>query len=171
MSPAPKYPKIAAILRASIRSGELAPGFPIPTEAKLARQFDVARNTLRRALRGLERDGLVTVVPGKGRVVCRFGESPDHARDVMLGYRRVAAELRGQVERGVYPPGARLPSEKALARRYGVARETVRRALADLREANVMDVAHGIGWFVRRDDKGRAGLDRTSGTTSPHQSG
>jgi DNA-binding GntR family transcriptional regulator len=38
-----------------------------------------ARNTLRHALAEVERDGLVSVVPGKGRVVCAPGESSGRA--------------------------------------------------------------------------------------------
>jgi DNA-binding GntR family transcriptional regulator len=156
MSPAPEYPKIVEALREPITTGQLPPGSPVPSEGELAARFGVARNTLRRALTELERDGLVRVVPGKGRIVYAPGV-PSVVGDVLPGYRRIAAELRGQIECGAYPSGGRLPSEAALARRYGVSRETVRRALAQLRAADLATVVHGKGWFVRGDATGISG--------------
>jgi DNA-binding GntR family transcriptional regulator len=157
MSPAPEYPKIVQALREPITNGQLPPGSPVPSEGELTARFGVARNTLRRALTQLEREGLVIVVPGKGRIVCAPGVTPDHVGNVLPRYRRIAAELRCQIERGVYPPGGRLPSEAALARRHGVSRETVRRALAQLRAAGLATVVHGKGWFVRGDATGISG--------------
>jgi GntR family phosphonate transport system transcriptional regulator len=50
--------------------------------------------------------------------------------------------------RGAYAPGDRLPTEAALATRFGVNRHTVRRALADLAEAGVVQPRRGSGVFV-----------------------
>lgn len=157
MSPAPEYPKIADALRTSIATGELPPGSPVPSEPVLAARFAVARNTVRRALVELQRDGLITTVPGKGRIVSEPQVPATHARDLLVAYRRVAAELRGAIERGKYAPGGRLPSEATLARRYGVSRETARRALASLRAVGMVSVVHGKGWFVRSDAAGTPG--------------
>ncbi|GAA1959967.1 GntR family transcriptional regulator [Catenulispora subtropica] len=49
-------------------------------------------------------------------------------------YQTVAAKLRDAIADGSYPPGSRLPSEHAIAERYGASRNTVRRAFAALRE-------------------------------------
>ena len=38
-------------------------------------------------------------------------------------YRRIAADLRGAIESGVLQPGDPLPTEEALADRYGVANQ------------------------------------------------
>jgi GntR family transcriptional regulator len=48
-------------------------------------------------------------------------------------HRAIAEELRAAIRTGVYPLGSQLPSELALSRRYGVARGTVRQALAALK--------------------------------------
>ena len=48
-------------------------------------------------------------------------------------YRRVAAELLGELRAGTVPPGERLPGERQLAEHFGVSRETVRQALQLLR--------------------------------------
>lgn len=48
-------------------------------------------------------------------------------------HRLIADELRAAIRAGTYPRGTQLPSELELARRYGVARGTVRQALACLK--------------------------------------
>lgn len=47
-------------------------------------------------------------------------------------YERIAAELRDDILRSVYPVGSQLPSESELAARYSAARGTVRQAVAVL---------------------------------------
>ncbi len=60
----------------------------------------------------------------------------------------IAAALRGEIASGAYRPGARLPSEADLARRFGVNRHTVRRAIAALAEAGEVRSRRGAGVFV-----------------------
>jgi GntR family transcriptional regulator len=57
---------VAAGLRASLDSGEFKPGETLPTEAELADQYRVSRDTVRRALGKLTQQGLLT--PGRGRL-------------------------------------------------------------------------------------------------------
>ncbi|MCW2875557.1 GntR family transcriptional regulator [Actinacidiphila oryziradicis] len=47
-------------------------------------------------------------------------------------HEQIADELRDGINRGQFPAGSRLPSESELAARYGVARGTVRQAVAAL---------------------------------------
>lgn len=61
--------RIAAELRNKITSGALGPGALLPSEPELARDHAVSRQTARAALQMLEREGLVTVRPRRGRVV------------------------------------------------------------------------------------------------------
>ena|SRR5215467_7134205 len=58
--------QLAAMLRARIGSGELVPGQPIPGESTLMRQYGVAWETARKAVRALVAEGLVCVVQGRG---------------------------------------------------------------------------------------------------------
>jgi GntR family transcriptional regulator len=58
--------QLAAMLRARIGSGELVPNQPIPSESTLMRQYGVARETARKAVRTLVGEGLVYVVQGRG---------------------------------------------------------------------------------------------------------
>jgi DNA-binding FadR family transcriptional regulator len=52
-------------LRRRIATGELAPGDRLPSEDGLMAEFDLARTTLREALRILESEGLITVQRGR----------------------------------------------------------------------------------------------------------
>ncbi len=53
----------------SIRGRSLRPGDRLPSEATLVEQYNVARTTVREALKLLEQDGLVAVQAGRGRFV------------------------------------------------------------------------------------------------------
>ncbi|MGW6575357.1 GntR family transcriptional regulator [Streptomyces sp. NPDC054945] len=52
----------------------------------------------------------------------------------MPKYQRIAAALRSDLDRAARAPGGRLPSERSLAARYQVNRQTIRAALQYLRE-------------------------------------
>lgn len=60
-------------------------------------------------------------------------------------YRRIADELRQQIEAGELSAGAMVPSEAVLTRQYDVARGTVRAALALLLDAGLIEVVPGQG--------------------------
>ena len=65
----PVYKQLRELLEKKIASGELIPGDRIFTESRLAEEFQVSRTTIRRALGGLEKDGLIVRFPGKGTFV------------------------------------------------------------------------------------------------------
>ncbi|MEU3778627.1 GntR family transcriptional regulator, partial [Streptomyces sp. NPDC032472] len=56
----------------------------------------------------------------------------------MPKYQRIAAALRHEIEHAEHGPGGRLPSERTLAARYRVNRQTVRAALQQLREEGLI---------------------------------
>jgi len=62
----PSYAMIARSLREQILRGEFGDGRQLPTEADLATQFEVSRQTIRRAFQDLVSEGLVYRVPGRG---------------------------------------------------------------------------------------------------------
>lgn len=62
---------------------------------------------------------------------------------------RLATELRTAIESGSLAPGAKLPSERELAERHGMARNTVRQAVRLLAESGLVVSEHGRGVFVR----------------------
>lgn len=60
------YQVLARQLRTSILQGEYADGVRLPTEAELAREYDISRQTVRRAFHDLVAEGMVRRVPGRG---------------------------------------------------------------------------------------------------------
>ena len=60
----------------------------------------------------------------------------------------IAATLSAEISAGHYRPGDKLPTEAALAARFGVNRHTVRHALADLADRGLVRSRRGAGVFV-----------------------
>ncbi|MEV0438015.1 GntR family transcriptional regulator [Streptomyces spectabilis] len=67
-------------------------------------------------------------------------------------YVHVARKLAEEIREGKYEPGDLLPSENAMVQMYGIAKATVRSAVAELR---------GMGLVEVRQGKGATVLDRT----------
>lgn len=65
-------------------------------------------------------------------------------------YARVADELRAAIVAGRFRPGARLPSERALAEELGVSRATIVSALHLLRGEGLIETRRGAGSWVGR---------------------
>lgn len=63
--------------------------------------------------------------------------------------RQIADDLRQAITVGDLTPGARLPSERVLAKEYGTARNTARQAIAILLAEGLVVAEHGRGVFVR----------------------
>jgi DNA-binding GntR family transcriptional regulator len=60
------YVRIVAAVRDQITSGQLRPGEPVPSITVLARDHATSRSTAGKAMRLLERDGVIFRVPGLG---------------------------------------------------------------------------------------------------------
>jgi DNA-binding GntR family transcriptional regulator len=72
---------------------------------------------------------------------------PDYS-DPTPARKQIAADLRGQIRAGEYAPGGRIPSNKELAKRYGVAPETIRASLEELRAEGLLATQSTRGTFV-----------------------
>ncbi|HEX9680710.1 MAG TPA: GntR family transcriptional regulator [Anaerolineales bacterium] len=109
----PLYLQIAESLLDRIESGELAPGDRLPPERELSERLGVNRMTVRRALRNLEDQGLLSRRQGDGTYVAE----PKIERQAA----RLVSFTRGMQRRGL-TPGTRLisvelrPVEASLAR-------------------------------------------------------
>lgn len=66
--------------------------------------------------------------------------------------------LHGEIKKGVYKSTMKLPSEWDLIRRFGVARETVRKALFDLECKGIVQRRKGAGTFVTKSGQRHSGL-------------
>lgn len=64
-------------------------------------------------------------------------------------YLRISDALREQIESGSLPPGAPIPSVKAIMAQYGVANSTVQRVISHLKSAGLVEAQQGRGVFVR----------------------
>jgi len=61
---------------------------------------------------------------------------------------RVAQLLSREIDAGQVNPGSRLPTEQQLAERFGVSRNVVREAIAQLRADGIVEARQGVGAFV-----------------------
>ncbi|WP_431964897.1 GntR family transcriptional regulator [Nocardia sp. bgisy134] len=77
-SPVPPYEQLRLAVIAQVRSGELTAGTKIPTVRALAAQLGLAPNTVARAYRELEADG---VLETRGRQGSFIASSGDPTRD------------------------------------------------------------------------------------------
>ena len=93
----PKYAQIKAKLLRQIRSGQFAPGSPLPKERELAVAMGVAAGTLRQALAELEHDGLIRRVRGQGT----FATTPEQRQSRTRT--RLQTIIVPQVCEGLYP--------------------------------------------------------------------
>ncbi|MCB8878775.1 phosphonate metabolism transcriptional regulator PhnF [Acidisoma cellulosilytica] len=64
-------------------------------------------------------------------------------------WQRIAEILTAEISAGSFPPASRLPTETALAERFGVNRHTLRQAIGALSDVGLVSVQHGRGTFVR----------------------
>src|SRR5690606_11884140 len=82
-------------------------------------------------------------------------------------HRQIAEVIRTRIRRGDWAPGERLPSIPAIAQTFGVAKQTVQRAIDQLRVEGVLITKPGSGTYVRgtrrrlnRLSRGRYGAQR-----------
>ncbi|MER5350698.1 GntR family transcriptional regulator [Kitasatospora sp. NPDC002551] len=133
-SPRGTYLRIADAIEAKISGDSTMTS--LPSEARLMETHGVGRTTVRRALESLAAKGLIRSHPGAGWVVVGAEHKPP-VLDQLIALARTL------------DVGADFPSEKELTERTGAARGTVRRALAQLEGAGVLEVRHGKGRRVR----------------------
>jgi GntR family transcriptional regulator len=118
----PTYLQLVQQVRQALRTGVLAPGDQLPTAAEVVAQLAINPNTVLKAYRELEREGLVTPRPGQGTFVDRtLGGAPLAAH----------AALRGELHRCVEAArAAGLDTEDIEAVFASVLRQTSRRGVA-----------------------------------------
>lgn len=63
-------------------------------------------------------------------------------------WRQIADDIAADIDSGVLGPGWKIPAEADLAEVYGVARNTVRRAIRELIDDGKLVSVHGRGTFV-----------------------
>jgi GntR family transcriptional regulator len=113
----PTYLQIVTQVKQALRLGTLRPGDRLPTAKAVVAQTAVNVNTVLKAYRELERDGLVEARPGLGTFVLQSLARPDSVVDT-----RLRAELEQWMERAV---------------RAGLDREDIDALVTDVRDAHL----------------------------------
>lgn len=78
---------------------------------------------------------------------------PFEPSQLRLMYVQVAEHIAARIDVGELAEGSRLPPERELAAEYGVAYNTMRRAMEVLREQGRIVTLHGRGTFVAERSK------------------
>jgi DNA-binding GntR family transcriptional regulator len=134
-SPRGTYLVIAGALRNGITEGRLVGD--LPSEAELGNSYGVARNTVRRALKALEAEGVLESAPGVGWRVTQGGDR-----------RPLDSRMIAVIEEDSLTVGSAYPSEAKLCARFGVSRTAVRRVLAQMEGTGLLVTVHGKGRTV-----------------------
>ncbi|RLL67989.1 winged helix-turn-helix domain-containing protein [Streptomyces sp. Z26] len=135
-SPRGTYLAIAERLRSDIQTH--SEGNPLPSESDLVNSHGVSRNTIRRALKVLEADGIVESAPGIGWRVVREGDR-----------RSLVERMTDVIAEDSLSVGDAYPSEAKLCERFGASRTAVRRVLAQMEGNGLLATVHGKGRTVR----------------------
>jgi GntR family transcriptional regulator len=91
-SPLPLVDQVRTGIRQAIASGGLAPGDALPTVRQLAADLGINLNTVARAYRQLEAEGLVSTRRGRGTVVEAARESSHEPIESVL--QRIGEQIR-----------------------------------------------------------------------------
>lgn len=100
-SPVPPFEQLRVQLREQVASGALAAGAKLPTVRSLAEDLGLAPNTVARAYRELEADGIIETRGRNGTFVNAQGDAA--SRSAQLAAREFADRIR---QLGVSPDAA-----------------------------------------------------------------
>ncbi|WP_328982205.1 winged helix-turn-helix domain-containing protein [Streptomyces mirabilis] len=134
-SPRGTYLVISEALRKRISEEKTADA--LPSEADLMSEHGVSRNTIRRALKVLEGDGVLESAPGIGWRIVRGGDR-----------RSLAERMTDLITEDSLSVGDTYPSEAKLCERFGASRTAVRRVLAQMEGNGLLATVHGKGRTV-----------------------
>ena len=73
-------------------------------------------------------------------------------------FEQVRDTLLDEIKKGVYERSLKLPSENELIERFGIARETARKAISDLVRKGLVKRRKGAGSFITKQGQRRSGL-------------
>ncbi|MEV4184449.1 GntR family transcriptional regulator [Streptosporangium canum] len=149
--PIPVYKQIAEVIRERITNGDITPGEAMPSETELESEYGIARATARRVARELREQGLVYTVQGEGTFVGE-PDMPRAPRKTPL-YQQIADGVAERIRRGEFRPNRAIPSEKMLMEQYGVAKVTIRNAVAFLRDQGWVFTVPHRGTYVSQPEE------------------
>ncbi|UIX34266.1 GntR family transcriptional regulator [Streptomyces sp. GQFP] len=147
--------RVEKVLRARIANGTYPVGKKIPALTRLGKELGVPEWKVRQAVRRLADARLVMIVFGRGTVVTdpraptagpvhRVNVGDGREEDWVIPRPGVtpAAHIREVVTQrlsnGMYPPGGRLPTRRALAEEFGVSVSAVQNAFRQLKKQRLI---------------------------------
>lgn len=159
------YAVIAERLAARIRAEEFNAAGQLPAQAALCRHYGYSTETVGRAVRSLDKDGIVAYCPRTGvylpgrqppgasrttRPTPPDAADPVNRRADKFPYEQVAERLEARIRAGEFGDRGRIPAERQLARDYGVTTRTVKHAKSVLTTAGLIIAVKGWGTFAVR---------------------
>jgi GntR family transcriptional regulator len=132
-SPIPYYFQLQEVLQNWIEENHISPHTQVPSEAELCERFGVSRTVVRQALLGLERDGLIYRIKGRGSFI-----APPKLRQQITELTSFTQDAR---QRGARP-GSRVlrqemcPASEAIAKRLQIPPQTLILLLERVRFVN-----------------------------------
>ncbi|GAA0953729.1 GntR family transcriptional regulator [Nonomuraea longicatena] len=64
-------------------------------------------------------------------------------------YQQIATVIRDRIAAGEIPPGRRIPSLVEMEAEFGVARDTLRKAVQVLKDEGLVETVQGMGVYVK----------------------
>ena len=117
-SKAPIYEQLKEQLRWQITMGYLAPGEALPSVRSLSSELGINPNTIQKAYREMEQEGLIHSRPGRGSfVTSAIGEQQRKQREAQLAV--LEKELRKAKEMGISREEVRKLTEELYPEKEG----------------------------------------------------
>jgi DNA-binding GntR family transcriptional regulator len=158
IGPSPRlYQRAYDLLAEKIRKGLILPGREL-SETSIAGQFGVSRAPARRALRELEKAGLIERANGRGYVVKRGAKAkrarsdasdmePDQKLVLEPSWQRIYREVEEDIAARISFASWRL-NEAELARHYGVSRTVARDVIGRLQQRGLLRKDERSRWIA-----------------------
>lgn len=146
--PRQKFGQIYSVLKQRIESGEYQVGQLLPSENTLIAEFDCSRNTVRRAISELVRDGYVQTRQGRG--VCNIFqpiEPSSYTMGVIESFRETA-QRTGQNSSTRVISFERCTADEAIARQTGFPVGTELFALCRTHDLNGLPKILNVSYFL-----------------------
>lgn len=134
-----------ALERAMAQAGTGGTGL-LPSISELSRRAGVSYKTMHRAVGRALTQGTIRRRSGS-RLWLADSQAVANETPVVGAHRRIASVIRDRIARGIYPPGAPLPSLKQLSHNPGGNYRTVRKAVEALCDQGYC-AHHGSRYFV-----------------------
>lgn len=138
------FAQIKETLFKQIMSGRWNPGEPLPSETKLAKEFDVSISTIRKAVTELEKERLVVRRQGQGTFISKFSKE-----DLLIMFYRFRHDDGSMaIPESKILRAKNCPASVEIARELQVSKDTPLRYIERLRYVNGQPKIHDQLYLV-----------------------